>query len=265
MKRFKQAAALVAGLAMSASALAQVSYSEDFEGLNAADPAALGGSGWLGFGVVYTDYPGCSAFAYNYGAPFPAPNGGPAFSSIVAGGTGQALNVYSDYNNADHNNGLCIEASVFQESVVTVVDVGDYEFTFDVEAPAPPNDTLGPDVSTFGFIKLLDPNNNFNADIFLTVDTSTPGPKSIPFTLDATADGKILQWGFASTASNFEATGRWYDNLELQLDAPPPVDPPVPPTDPRNVQSVPTLDQWGLLLMLVMVGGFGLYSLNRRD
>ncbi|MEJ2478410.1 MAG: IPTL-CTERM sorting domain-containing protein, partial [Desulfobacterales bacterium] len=253
---------------MSASAFAQVAYEEDFEGLDPTSASALGDSGWLGFATVFADYPGCSTFAYNYGAPFPAPNGGPGFSSVVTGATGQAINVYSDYNNGDHGNGLCIEASVFQEVVATAADAGDYVFSFDTQVPEPPNDVLGPDVTTFGFVKLLDPNNNFNADIFIKVDTSTAGAKSIPFTLDATADGKILQWGFASTASNFEATGRWYDNVEVALQAvEPPIEPPIePPVEPPQgpVEGIPTLDQWGLLLLVTLLGGLGLVVVNRR-
>ncbi len=259
--------ALAAGV-MAGNATAQIMYSEDFEGLDATSPTALGDAGWLGFGIVFSDYPGCSNFVYNYGAPFPLPNGGPAFSSIVDGSTGQALNAYSDYNNGDHANGLCIEASLFQERVVALADAGDYTFSFDIEVPAPPDDVLGPDVSTFGFIKLLDPNNGFNADIFLTVDTSTAGAKSIDVTLDATAEGKILQWGFTSLASNYAATGRWYDNISFEPQATqPPIEPPIepaPPPAPVNVQSVPTLGDLGLALLAALVAGLGLVLLPRR-
>lgn len=262
-KMISKGITFTAAMVLTVSAYAQVAYDEDFESLDPTAPAALTDSGWLIFANVFSDYPACTSFVYNYG-PFPAPNGGPGFSSVVAASsTGQALNVYSDYNNQDHNAGSCIEASVFQELTATAADAGDYEFTFLTEAPAPPDDVLGPGVNTYGFIKLLDPNNNFNADIFLTVDTSTPGAKRIPFTLDASADGKILQWGFTSTASNFETTGRWYDNLVVEIEATePPIQPPVPDD---GLTGIPTLDQWGLLLMLVLVGGFGLFSVSRRS
>ena len=261
---------LFAGSLAATPAMAQIDYSEDFEGLDINSGSALTDSGWLVFANVFEDFPGCGVFLYNYG-PFPAPNGGPGFSGVVVGSTGQALNAYSDYNNQDHGSGACIEANVFQERVVTAADAGDYTFAFDIEAPAPPDDMLGQDVATYGFIKLLDPNNNFNTDIFLTVDTTTAGPKSIDVTLDATADGKILQWGFANTASDFLPSGRWYDNVTFgpQAVAPPPPPPPVeppappPPTQARPV-AVDTLGDFGLVLLVLLVGLIGGTVITRR-
>ena len=100
-------------------------YSQDFEGLDQADPAALADDGWLVFGNVF-DPDG--SYLYGYG-PFPAPNGGPGFSGIDVGQGGpaqgdQQLVVYSDYNNGDHGNGNFIEANVFQEQMVGAADVG---------------------------------------------------------------------------------------------------------------------------------------------
>jgi hypothetical protein len=253
--------ALAAGV-MSGNAMAQIMYSEDFEGLTIDNPTALGDTGWLIFANVFTDYPGCTAYEYGYG-PFPAPNGGPGFSSVVVGATGQALNAYSDYNNGDHAVPKCIETSLFQERVFNAAtDVGDYRFSFDTEVPEP----LGANASVFGFIKLLDPNNGFNADIFLTVDTSTAGAKTIDVTLDATADGKILQWGFSTLAGNYEPTGRWYDNVTFEPQAEePPIEPPVePPAPPADVQSVPTLGDLGLALLAALIAGIGLVLLPRR-
>jgi hypothetical protein len=137
----------------------------------------------------------------------------PVSANTGAGSTGQALNVFSDYDNPDHNNGACLETSFFQETTFSAVDPGEYTFRFDTQSPA----ALGANVSTYGFIKLLDPNNNYNADIFLTVPTITAGTKSLDVMLDASADGKILQWGFSTTASNYEASGRLYDNASFAL------------------------------------------------
>lgn len=263
LRRVLVGLALAAGV-LSGNALAQISYSEDFEGLTIDDPAALANAGWFVFGAAFSDYPGCSAFVYPYG-PFTAPNGGPGFSSVVVGATGQALNAYNDYNNGDHNNGLCIETSLFQERVFNAAtDTGDYRFAFDTEVP----EALGPNANVFAFIKLLDPNNGFSLDLFLTVDTSTAGAKFIDVTLDASADGKILQWGFSTQAGNFEPTGRWYDNISFTAQvAPPPPEPPTPPPPPPapvDVQTVPTLSDLGLWLLAALIGGLGLALVPRR-
>jgi hypothetical protein len=151
----------------SSYAVAQVQFSDNFESYPLyVGPGSQGdiGGGWTIFANVFGNYPGCTDYWYGYG-PFPAPNTDAAFSNISNGNTGQALNVFSDYNNGDHANSACLETSVFQEVVFTAADAGSYTFMFDTQVPAP----LGADVSTYGFIKLLDPNNNYNADVFNTV------------------------------------------------------------------------------------------------
>jgi hypothetical protein len=261
--------ALLAACIVSVSAWAQISFSEDFEGLDPTTGSpSLANGGWLVFVNVFDDYPGCSQFLfpYNNGAPFPAPVSNESFSNIAAGQTGQALNVFSDYaNQAAQTAPDCIETNVFQQRVLSTADAGSYTFTFDTEVPG----ALGPGVSTYGFIKLLDPNNGFNLDIFEVVDTGTGGAKSIAFDLDASVDGKILQWGFANTTALNEFSARWYDNVEVALDAveppiEPPIEPPLPPTD-GNVEGIPSLNQLGLLLLAFLVGGFGLFASTRRS
>jgi hypothetical protein len=238
---------VAAAALMSSSAFAAVDFTDDFEEyalyVGPGDQGIIGG-GWLYFANVFG---GCTDYWYGYGGQ--APNTDAAFSNISAGDTGQALNVFSDYNNTDHGNG-CIETNLFQERVFSAADAGTYEFLFSTEVPGP----LGTGVSTSGFIKLLDPNNNWNADIFETVSTVAGGAKSISVTLDASADGKVLQWGFSTIASNYEATGRWYDNVSFALEG-------VyqPPTGPSSVtyESIP-IPRWALLIMaglLVYLGG----------
>jgi len=216
MMRFAQKALVfAAAVLLSSSAFAAINFSDNFESYSLyVGPGYQGdiGGGWLVFANVFGDYPGCSQYWYGYG-PFPAPNKDSGFSNIAAGSTGQALNVFSDYENSDHGNGACLETSVFQERVFSAADAGTYTFRFDTQVPAP----LGADVSTYGFIKLLDPNNNYNTDLFLTVPTLAAGAKSLDVILDASADGKILQWGFSAAASNYEASGRLYDNASFVL------------------------------------------------
>jgi len=235
---------------MSSSAIAAIDFTDDFEGY-ALGPDANPIGDWKVFAAVYNDYTGCSAWIYQYG-PFPAPNSASAFSNITVGSSGQALNVFSDYDNGDQANDKCIETSLFQEvsPFDAAADAGTYEFLFYTEVPAP----LGTGVSTFGFVKLLDPNNGYNADIFETVSTVTGGTKSITVTLDGSAQGKILQWGYSTIASDYQASGRLYDNVSFALEGTY-----QPPTgsSPIGYDGIP-IPRWALLIMaglLVYLGG----------
>lgn len=242
---------LLATTLVSGPAFAAINFSDDFESypIFEGDASDLGG-GWLLFANVFTDYPGCSTYLYDYGGVYPAPNG-PFISNIVEGSTGRALNKFSDYNNGDHGGGLCIETNVFQERTLLSTDLGDYAFTFDTEVPG----ALGTGVNTFGFVKLLDPNNDYNLDLYIKVSTVTAGAKFINVTLDETAEGKILQWGFTDTASNYQDSGRWYDNVEFSLGT---VIPPKGP-DTRGVP-IPLWAFLGMAGLIALVGGSKLRS-----
>lgn len=258
MRKWKLYALACVAALMSTTALAQLDVSEDFESYTlhpGGDVGNIGdiGGGWLGFVNVWGDYPGCNTtYLYGYGV-FPAPNSDAAISGIVTGSDGQALNMFSDYLNGDHANGNCIETNVFQETTFSGADAGTYEFTFDAEAPA----ALGSGVNAYGFVKVLDPNAGFAAVLFQTVETATGGSKTISVDLDASFDGMILQWGFANTASNYESSGRIYDNLAFAVPAPPPSYDTVP-------SDVPTLSPMGLLALLLLVGATAGIVLMRR-
>ena len=206
---------LMATALMSSSAFAAINFSDDFEGYpvyQGAVPWSDIGGGWLLWADVYGNFPGCTDWWYNYGGVLNAPNG-PNISNIVAGATGNALNKFSDYANGNHEDGACIETNVYQEHVVTAGDLGLYTFRFVTEVPV----ELGPDVNTIGFIKLLDPNNGYNRDVYHTVSTATAGAKILAIRLDASSIGKIVQWGFTTQASNYAASGRHYDNVTFAI------------------------------------------------
>ncbi len=214
---------------------ATVVYAENFESLDAADPSALGFSG-AGFGVfadVWIGPVGTGTFLYQYGV-FSAPNGGPGFSSIANNGEGgpeqgvQYLNVYSDYNNQDHANGYTINTSVLRDlrnvnNPITAEDIGlCWTFTGDYKAPfqggiaEPASNATGN-----AFIVTLDPSANFaatNVDRFDTTAASNTQWASFRVDVD-TADplliGQVLQIGFNTTATNFDDSGVYYDNLEV--------------------------------------------------
>ena len=213
------AAALLFSATSASAALS--TYGQDFEGLNAADPNALANDGWLAFGNVFDSGGG---FLFGYG-PFGAPTGGSGFSAIDSGQGGpaqgaQQLSIYNDYNCCQPSNGHfngtdLVESNVFQEQVIDASDVGsEWIFTFDGKAG-----NIGGSTSALAFIQTLDPNAGFSLTNFVTVDTtnlgSTWGTYTLSLFIDPSLAGQILQFGFASTTSNFQDSGNFYDNVSF--------------------------------------------------
>jgi hypothetical protein len=203
-------------LAPAASRADLSAYSENFEGLNQADPAALGNAGWLVFGNVFDP---AMNYLYGYGV-FPAPNGSGGFCNVAAGEGGpgqgaQQLVVFSDYNNGDQANGNLIEANVFHEQTIGAADVGtSWDFQFDAKL----GDLVAP-TTAIAFIKTLDPNAGYATTTFLTLDTtSLPAmwnTYSISIPIGPGLVGNVLQIGFANTTTNYTPSGVFYDNINF--------------------------------------------------
>ena len=213
-------------------------YSQDFEGLVSADDTINGWElGLIGgelFKVFANVFDG-ETYLYGYG-PFTAPNGGGGFSAIAAGEGGvdqgaQYMNIYSDYDNTDHGNGFNIVSSVFKEGTMAAetTDTVIYTFSFDAKAP----DTCGiaaavnckdgevNDATASAFIKTLDPNNGYATTNIITVDMTDVDNTdwkhfSISIELDSAAlTGQILQFGWETTATDYDDSGVYYDNLNF--------------------------------------------------
>jgi hypothetical protein len=201
---------------MGSAALAP--YSQDFEGLVQSDLDALGDDGWLAYGNVFDSGGG---YLYGYG-PYPAPNHGSAFSAIVLEQGGeeqgaQQLSVFSDYENVDHANGFTIESNVYREWTVGPEDVGStWVFAFQCKMG-----NLEPVSTAAAFIKTLDPSNGWALTNFITEDTTgipeTWGGYGLVITIDAGLEGQILQIGFMNTATLYQSSGIFYDNVEFGL------------------------------------------------
>jgi hypothetical protein len=191
------------------------SYNQNFETLVKADPSALANNGWLVYGNVFNL---SHVFQYGYGA-FGAPNGTGAFCDIDAGQGGlqqgtQQLSVYSDYNNPDQLTKL-IEANVFQQQTIGLIDA---HTTWTLQFDAKLGLLVGP-TTALAFIKTIDPNNNYAMTNLVTVDmTAIPGTwntYSISLPIIAPLDGQFLQFGFASTTTNYAGSGVFYDNISF--------------------------------------------------
>ncbi len=207
-------------------ALDRTEYQQNFESLNRENPTALADDGWTVYGNVFDS--GTMDFLYGYG-PFVAPNDGAAFSAIVTGQGGveqgeQQLAVYSDYNNADHAGGRLIESIFYRERAITAADSGrTITFSFDAKRGNinDPGDPLCPCTTTaVAFIKTLNPAAGF-ATTNLIVENTTALPDSwgrysitlpvVPALVD-----QLLQVGFSSTATLYQPSGNFYDNLEVR-------------------------------------------------
>jgi hypothetical protein len=219
LKTFLAAAAITALLP--AAALALMPYSQDFEGLDQGNTAALAEDGWLVFGNVFA---GDGTYLYGYG-PFDAPNDGGGFCQIATGEGGaaqgmQQLNVFSDYNNTDHAEGNLIEANVFQEMTVMAENVTE-TWVFDFQAK---RGNLEGQSTALAFIKTIDPDAGFATTNFVTVELTDAPTTWQDYTLsleiDASLEGQILQIGFQNTATNYEGSGVFYDNIDFYVDGP---------------------------------------------
>jgi len=237
---------------------AQINFMDDFESYTVPPDGMLLGGPWLVGANVFSN-PNRTGFLYNYFA-FPAPNGGPGFSSTDNDGGNTVFNIYSDYNNGDHGNGNYIEAIVFSEATIGTVDLNE-EYTFMFDHQLSPNNT--PDLANdpnlielSAFIKVLDPSNGFATVYFDTFDTSqdaTWTTSMLQVLIDPAWDGFIIQWGFLSYATAFAPTGVWYDNVKFT------------PTPPEPDTAIPTMGEWGLICLSILFLIFGVVSLKQRQ
>ncbi|MEM7139192.1 MAG: hypothetical protein AAF500_21645 [Myxococcota bacterium] len=206
-------------------------YEQNFDSLDITSDVI--GDGWLYFNNVIdtTVNPPETRFGYPEPPNNQAPNGTGNISGLVddQGGDDQGtqqLSVFSDYGCCDlgggtplgHGNGTDqVEVNVFRERTILAEDVGKtLTFSFDAKA----GDLAG-STTAAGFIKTLDPNNNFNLIDFVTVDT-TGIPETwmryeVSLLIEEGDVGFILQYGFINTASDFDSSNNFYDNVLVTL------------------------------------------------
>ena len=137
------------------------------------------------------------------------------------------MSIYNDYNccgpgvdDRGHFNDPSdlVQSNVFQEEnpiTAALIAEGVFEFSFDAKA----GDISGSSTA-IAFIRTLDPNAGFALTNDITVDTTDLADDWERLTLsidlsDPLLEGQILQFGFATEASNFEPSNNFYDNLEF--------------------------------------------------
>ena len=219
-----------AGGAGGAGGAPDILYEQSFESLDANSATALGDDGWLFFATVFDDG-GNPLFPFG---PMPAPNAtvspSDTFISAVVTDEGDApqgtqqLSVFNDYNccqpNDGHFNGTDrVEMNVFQEiNPIPSSFIGrTLEFSFDAK-----RGNIEGATTASAFITTLDPDAGFSQTNFVPIDmTGIPATwDRYSITLDLTdplLEGQILQVGFRNTASDFEGSGSFYDNVDARL------------------------------------------------
>jgi hypothetical protein len=214
------AVAIISAMAFAPASNAAL-YSQDFEAMTPdqqTQPNDLSDDGWLVGANVYDPN---GVFLYNYFA-FPAPNGGDAFSAVVTGegGVGQGdnqLSVYSDYNNVDHAVGNLIEAVVFND--VGTIGAEDLGTTITFSFDAKQGNQVDPSTST-AYIKVLDTLGGsfvtLGEDVLDTTGLGTDwSGGELSLLIDDAWLGQTLQIGFTNTATNYDGSGVFYDNLNV--------------------------------------------------
>lgn len=215
MKPSRLSTLAAAALALAAPLAAQAAlspYSQNFELLGGS--SALSGDGWKIFGNVFNPD---GSYVGGYGV-YGAPNGGAGFSAVASGQGGpaqgaQQLVVYSDYNNLSQPT-KWVEALVFQERTIAAGDSGQWQFSFDAK-----KGDLKPDSSAYAFIKTLNPAAGYATTNFIQIDmTSISGDwnrYSLSLAVDGALAGQLLQFGYAAKATNYTASGTFYDNVSF--------------------------------------------------
>jgi hypothetical protein len=177
-----------------------LSYQSDFESFTSLD-------GWSAYINVFDE--DCSSYRYGYAYEIGA--GDPVQVAVRADGSdGKALNVFSDYNNAEGAT-ACIEANVFREVTLTSRMIGDYRWSYNVEEP----EAVGS--KTFAQFRLIDPSNDYALAAESIVPTAgSEDVQSVEISLDDSQIGMLMQYGFSTKSVNQENSGMLYDNVVLE-------------------------------------------------
>ncbi len=177
-----------------------LSYQSDFESFTSLE-------GWSAYINVFDE--DCSSYRYGYAYEIGA--GDPVQVAVRADGSdGKALNVFSDYNNAEGAT-ACIEANVFREVTLTSRMIGDYRWSYNAEEP----EAVGS--KTFAQFRLIDPSNNYALAAESIVPTAgSEDVQSVEISLDDSQIGMLMQYGFSTKSVNQENSGMLYDNVVLE-------------------------------------------------
>ena len=199
-------------------------FSADFESSDSS--ASTLGDGWMAYGEAIDDN-GDAIYVYNNGEPFDAPNGTGNIANIESGDEAgpdqgqQWLNVFSDYANGDHADGVTISINVIKMFTVQPTDTGDYELVFDYKIPLSGETGITAPSTAQAFVMLVDFNGDGNGTDLGMYDTTYGSVSSweegrVAFSIDGDVDaGMTIVIGFNNEASNYDPSSVFYDNVRV--------------------------------------------------
>lgn len=218
------AIAMATAVAYAPASNAALAYSTDFESPLLGD--MVGNTDIYNYKIGNIVNGGAGWFPGTVGAPA---NYNTGYSAIVSGEGDvaqgdQQLSIFNDYNSWSPftaGPGVTIQTFVSNDiGLITGDMVGNtYSFSFDGKLGNIVDSTMGAQAEAFvkvlkssdsSWIELA--NNTFDSDALLTAAWSGG---SIDLLVDAGMVGETLQFGFNSTATDWDASGVFYDNLEF--------------------------------------------------
>ena len=189
-----------------------ISYSEDFESGNV-----------VGWSIAMNAFDeSCTNYLYYYGS---VPEGQVVKVDVYE--ENSVLNVFSNYEDANLSaspdvEGICLEANVFREVELTSDNIGTYTFSYDIiEPPLSDAGNTQTGQRAVGYIEIREP-PSYNEVSGLERQISVPGTRGeITYTIGEDMIGKLLRFGFATTAANYDPSGMYYDNVVFETPAQP--------------------------------------------
>jgi hypothetical protein len=230
---------------------------DDFESYAIpAGPTGDAGTPWLVGGEVFDPFGG---FLFNFFA-FPAPHATGAFSNIGTDGTNQFMEIFSNYDPvlerfAPTNN--IVNAFFFQETNIGPADLGN-TFTFEFDTRNINADFSSPELISYNaFVRVFTPDfSMLLVDQQIPVGTSAAfATQSIDVLIDPAWDGFVLQYGFISSSTGGVPTAIALDNVSA-------ISAPIPEPE---VAPIPTLGEWGLILMSFLMLTVGLVYIRQTS
>jgi hypothetical protein len=242
---------------------------DDFESYAIpAGPTGDAGTPWLVGGEVFDPFGG---FLFNFFA-FPAPHATGAFSNIGTDGTNQFMEIFSNYdpglNRADGscdpndpdfppNSVNIVNAFFFQGQTIGMADLGN-GFTFQFDTRNINADFSSPELISYNaFVRVFTPDfSMLLVDQQIPVGTSAAfATQSIDVLIDPAWDGFVLQYGFISSSTGCVPTAIAVDNVSA-------ISAPIPEPE---VSPIPTLGEWGLILMSFLMLTVGLVYIRQTS
>jgi hypothetical protein len=208
-------------------------------------------------GVVTDEFGG---FIFDFFA-FPAPHATGDFSNIAvdaADPSNQVMEIFSNYTIGERFTlGWIVDAFFFQGTQIGAADLGN-DFTFQFDTRNINADFSSPELFSYNaFVRVFTPGfGQLLVDQQIPVGMSTNfATNSITISIDPAWVGHEIQFGFISSSTGGVPTAIAVDNVSA-------ISAPLPEPE---VAPIPTLGEWGLILMSFLMLTVGLVYIRQTS